>query len=81
MDVLSQIVDWLNNALGWVFGFLPDSPFQNLLVNTPVDDYLGYVAYFVDISFICNAIDLWLAAIAVYYVYMAILRWIKVING
>jgi hypothetical protein len=77
---MQTIINWLNNALGWVFGFLPDSPFQSLLSNTPVAEYLGYVAYFVDISFIINAFNIWLAAIAVYYIYMAVLRWVKAIG-
>lgn len=78
--MFDKIVSWLNWALGAVFGFLPDSPFQSLLSNAPVSDYLGYVAYFVDISFIINVLDIWLAAIAVYYVYMAILRWVKALG-
>lgn len=78
--MLDQIVSWLNNALGWVFSFLPDSPFQKLLNSAPVADYLGYVAYFLDISFMVNVLDLWLAAIGLYYVYMAILRWIKALG-
>lgn len=78
--MLDTIVGWLNNALGWAFSFLPDSPFQQLLNNTPVQDYLGYVAYFLDISFLVNTLDLWLAAIAAYYIYMAVLRWIKAID-
>lgn len=77
---MQQIIDWLNNALGWVFGWLPNSPFQSLLSNTPVADYLGYVAYFIDISFIVNVLDVWLAAIAAYYVVMAVLRWVKAIG-
>lgn len=77
MDVLNQIVGWLSNLLGWVTQFLPDSPFQNLLASGPVATYLGYVAYFVDVQYIVNATGLWIAAIAVYYVYMAILRWVK----
>lgn len=78
--MLDTIVSWLNNALGRLLFFLPDSPFQSVLYNTPVADYLGYVAYFVDVSFIVNVFDLWLAAIAVYYVYMAILRWVKALG-
>lgn len=77
---MNTVVQWLSNALGWVFSFLPDSPFQGLLANNPVQEYLGYVAYFIDLRFIINAFDVWLAAIAIYYVYMAILRWVKAIG-
>lgn len=78
--MLETIVSWLNNALGWVFSFLPDSPFQQFLSNTPIADYLGYVAYFVDISFMVTVLDSWLAAIAIYYIYMAVLRWVKALG-
>lgn len=78
--MLDTIIGWLNNALGWIAGVLPDSPFQSLLSNTPVADYLGYVAYFVDVGFIVNVLDIWLAAIAIYYVFMSVLRWVKAIG-
>lgn len=79
--MLQTLMDWLNNALGWVFGFLPDSPFQGMLSNTPVEDYLGYVAYFIDVSFIVNAFLVWLSAVAAYYIVMAVLRWVKAIGN
>lgn len=79
--MMETIVSWLTNALGWVFGFLPDSPFQSLITAQPVAEYLGYVAYFVDVSFIVNAFDIWLGVIAVYYIYMAVLRWVKAIGN
>lgn len=78
---METIVSWLENALSWVFQFLPDSPFQNLLSAQPVAQYLGYIAYFVDVSFIVNAFDIWLGVIAVYYIYMAVLRWVKAIGN
>lgn len=78
--MFDKIVSWLNWALGAILSFLPDSPFQKLLNSTPVADYLGYVAYFVDIGFIVSVFDAWLAVIAVYYVYMAILRWVKALG-
>lgn len=78
---MDTIISWLTNALGWVFGLLPDSPFQNLLNAQPVAQYLGYVAYFVDVGFMVNAFDVWLGVIAVYYIYMAVLRWIHAIGN
>lgn len=78
---MSTVISWLNNALGWVFQWLPNSPFQSMVSTTPVADYLGYIAYFIDISFILTALDVWLAAIAAYYIVMAVLRWVKAIGN
>lgn len=79
---MDTVVNWLQNALSWVFQFLPDSPFQSFLAsNTAISDYLGYIAYFVDVSFMVNVLDAWLGVIAVYYIYMAVLRWVKAIGN
>lgn len=79
--MLDMIMGWLQNIASWVFSLLPDSPFQNLLVNTSVQQVLGYVAYFVDIKFMLDTFSIWLTAIATYYIYMALLRWIKALGN
>ena len=83
MDEFRQIFDWLGNALndvlGWVLCVLPDSPFK-ALSNSPIADYLPALNYFIDVAFIINTLAAWISAIAIYYGYQVILRFIKAIN-
>lgn len=83
MDVFRQIFDWLGNALndilGWILFVLPDSPFK-LLSMSPIEPYLPYINYFIDIKFIVDILVAWVTCIGVYYGYQVILRWIKAIN-
>lgn len=78
--MLDTIVNWILNALSWVVGLLPDSPFQNLLTVQPVQEYLGYIAYFIDIGFILDTTLAWLGAVTTYYIVSAILRWVKALG-
>lgn len=83
MDIFQQIWDWIcgvcTDALEWVVGVLPDSPFQ-MLANSPIKPYLGYINYFVPVDFIVNALSLWLVAVGGYYLWSIILRWIKAVD-
>lgn len=83
MDVFKQIFDWLggalNDVLGWVLCFLPDSPF-NLIEKTPIADYLGYINWFVPVDYILSTLSAWIIAIGIFYGYKIILAWIKAIN-
>lgn len=75
MDVMKLF----GNLISWVLGFLPDSPFV-MIDNSPVADYIGYINYFFPISFMISTAEAWLTAVAVYYIYSAVLRWIKAIS-
>lgn len=83
MDVFQQILDWLGEELGkilsWICRMLPDSPFK-LLSYTPIEPVLKYINYFVPIDFMLSTLAAWGSAIAVYYIYQVVLRWIKAIN-
>lgn len=83
MDIFSQIWNWLCDSLsGIVKGIadiLPDSPFK-LLDNTPIKPYLQYINWVIPIDFMIDTFSLWLLAIAAYYTWSVLLRWIKAIN-
>lgn len=76
MDIILQN---FKNLLSWVLNLLPDSPFQQLS-NSPVQPYLAALNWIVPVNFMISTLELWLAAIAVYYVYQAVLRWIRAIS-
>lgn len=79
MDVFNAIGKALQQALLWVVNLLPDSPFK-LIDNSPVSDLLPYINFFIPFDFVIATLELWLAAIAVYYIYSVVLRWVKAIN-
>jgi hypothetical protein len=76
--MLDTIVGWINSALKWVVSCLPDSPFQSLDM-TPVQSVLPYINWIIPVDFILNVTNAWLAAVLVYYIYQAIMRWVKLL--
>lgn len=79
MDIFNAIGSFLSKTFKWVIGLLPNSPFK-LLSNSPVQPYLAYINWFIPFDFIVSTMEAWLAAIAAYYLYSVILRWVKAIN-
>lgn len=80
---LRNIWIWIKNAANAVVLLLPDSPFVFLeeeYVPEAIRDILPYLNWFIPIGSIITIIELWLTAVAVYYVYQTILRWVKAIE-
>lgn len=62
---------------------LPLSPFKGIVYNlesSEVQEILSYLNWFIPINEMINILSAWLAAITLYYLYVVILRWIKVIK-
>lgn len=76
-------MDWilqnLQNIFSWVLNLLPDSPFA-LLDNSTIAPYLKSLNWVVPIDFMISTMEIWLSAIAIYYVYQAVLRWARAIS-
>lgn len=77
--VFSQVLKYISDALKAVVNLLPNSPFH-LIDNSPIAEYLGYINYFVPFDFIVATLQIWLMAVGCYYLYSAILRWVKAIK-
>lgn len=77
MDSFNSILD---NFLDKVIQLLPLSPFQQFLDDFRDMPYMSYVNWFVPIGGMIKVLAAWLSAIAVFYLYMIILRWIKLIG-
>ena len=76
--MLDMLVNWLKSAFSWVIGLLPDSPFKALDM-APIQAVLPYINWIIPVNFILTVTEAWLAAVAVYYIYSVIMRWIKLI--
>lgn len=82
-DVVIIIINFLISCIGKIlnviFSILPPSPF-NIIDNSPIAEYLGYINYFVPFDEAINILQVWIVAVGIYYIYQVALRWIKAIN-
>lgn len=75
-DGLGQAIE---NALEWLVNLLPDSPFK-LLDSTPIQPYLKWINWVIPFDFIIDTLSLWLVAVAGYYVWSVVLRFINAVD-
>lgn len=84
MEFLNNAKDWLTNLLNElqsvIFALLPDSPFIYITMPEEIKKILGYINWVIPFYMIGNTLMVWSGAIAVYYAYQTILRWIKSIQ-
>lgn len=76
---INSVIRGLGVILNFIFGILPNSPFT-YLDNSPIAQFIGIINYFVPISYFISVGEIWLTAIAIYYIYQTVLRWIKTIS-
>lgn len=74
--------DTVYNFIEGALSILPDSPFIFLknYSNSPIGQWLGYVNWFIPVNTFLAIMEIWLVAIATYYVISIILRWAKAIE-
>ena len=78
MDILNSI--W--NSFGdKIANILPTSPFTPIVEWVRGLPYLSFVNWFVPVGEMLQLLGVWLSAIAVYYLAMVVLRWLKVVGS
>ena len=80
MDIINSLLEWLQGIADKVLDVLPDSPFKDIINNSDIQQYLGYINWFVPVGTILKILTAWLVAVAAYYLVSVILRWIKAID-
>ena len=70
----------LDKFLQAVLSLFPLSQFREVIGELGSLPYLGYINWFVPIGDFVKIGSVWLAAIAAYYVWSVIARWIKLIS-
>lgn len=70
----------LDKFLQAVLSLFPLSPFREVINELGSLPYLGYINWFVPIGDFVKIGTVWLAAIAVYYAWSIIARWIRLIS-
>jgi hypothetical protein len=59
---------------------LPASPFRQFIDQFSSLPYLGYLNWFVPVKDMLVVAGAWLSAIALFYAYSIIMRWVKMIG-
>lgn len=73
-------MDIFNQLLNFILKLLPKSPFQAFIKEIGNIPYLSIVNWFIPVSEMIAVFEAFLAVVAVYYVYMAIMRHINMIK-
>lgn len=78
--MLDWFLELLNKFGNMIVSVLPTSPVQRYL--SVFDDlpYLSWLNWFIPVSSILIVMETWLTAIALFYLYSIILRWVKAIS-
>lgn len=81
VNTLLQWMQTLVQKLGRkILALLPLSPFRSFIDSWQAPQYLGWLNWFFPVSTIITILNLWLAAIALFYLYSIIMRWVKIIG-
>lgn len=72
--------EMLDKLLHAVLALLPVSPFAPLIDSLADVPYLGVLNWFFPISEMVAIGTLWLIAIGVYYTWMVVARWVKLLG-
>lgn len=78
------MLDWMTSLFesfaGSLQSVLPTSPFSRYLNMFSDLPYMSWLNWFIPVGAIVDVGIAWLSAIALFYVYSAVLRWLKAIS-
>lgn len=77
--MLSNILDMFNTLWSAIISFLPGSPFKAIIANLSGIPYMAELNWFFPVHECVIVVEVWLTAVALYYVYSAIMRFIKIL--
>ena len=77
MEFMQGLLDGLLDA---VLSFFPTSPFREVISTLGEMPFLGYINWFIPIGTFAKIGTVWLGAIALFYAYSVIARWVKAIE-
>lgn len=79
--MLAFMKEMLDKLLHLVLSLFPVSPFAPVIREIADIPYLGVLNWFIPITEIVAIGTLWLTAIAMYYAWMVVARWVKVLGS
>lgn len=78
--MLIWMKEMLDKFLALLLSLLPLSPFVEYIDALEQVPYLGYLNYFIPVGTCLKIGAAWLSAIALFYLYSVVARWIKLIE-
>lgn len=78
--MLEWMKELINSFAQTLMSVLPTSPFQQFLGDFSDIPYLGWLNWFIPIGSFIRIGIVWLSAIAIFYLYSIIMRWVKMIG-
>jgi len=82
--MINSIFNWISDKISYVLQavllLLPDSPFVAITKDADIQQVLGWLNWFIPVSQMVAILEVWLVAVALFYVYQMILRFAKVIE-
>ena len=78
--MLAWMKELLDKLLHVLVSLLPVSPFLPVIQELGSLPYLGYINWVLPIGDFIKIGTAWLAAIALYYMYMVVARWVKLLG-
>lgn len=77
--MLQTILGIFNQLWMAIINFLPGSPFKAIISNLEGLPYMAELNWFFPVHECVIVIEVWLTAVALYYMYSAIMRFIKIL--
>ena len=78
IHLINYIISGIAYFINFIINLLPKSPFQ-FLNSSSISDCLGYFNWLFPIKSMISFLEVWLVAVALYYVYSVIMRWVKLL--
>jgi hypothetical protein len=78
--MLAWFAELMNAFAALLLSVLPTSPFDKYLTAFSSLPYLSWLNWFIPIRDCIKVGEAWLTAIAVFYLYSIIMRWVKMIG-
>lgn len=77
-SLFQNIIDCFASLGQKLLNFLPLSPFVHLSKLVIANDVIMLLNYVIPFNFLITITEAWLIAISSYYIYMVVLKWVKV---
>lgn len=77
LEWMTQLINKFGNFLITV---LPTSPFQPYIKEVASLPYLNYLNWFIPVGTFIKIGKAWLSAVALFYLYSIVMRWVKMIG-
>lgn len=79
--MLTDLSNVFDGLIQRVLQVLPTSPLRAWIDSMGDIPYLSYLNWFFPVSEVISVLALWVAAIALFYLWSVVLRWLRVIGG